>query len=269
MRNEKQEITDKVHRTATPATGRWRRVGILCLIVAAMAIASPAQDEQPSTDPVKFTTLFNFDYANGDGPTGAFVQGIDGNFYGTAEDGGVNGQGTIFKITPRGTLTTLHSFNGTDGDIPVAGLVLSPDGNFYGTSLLGGTSSACGPGCGTVFKISPGGKLTTLHNFEGTDGSYPGPLTQGTDGNFYGTTGGGGAHGEGTVFTITAAGALKTLYSFCSQTGCADGSGPDSNMALIQGSDGNFYGTTVPAGPAPPAARRVVVRSSRSPQLAR
>ena len=90
----------------------------------------------------------------------------DRNFYGATEGGGNNncplGCGTVFKITPQGTLTTLHSFNGTDGTSPVAGLVLASDGNFYGGTDVGGTHNV-----GTIFKITSTGVLTTLYNFQG------------------------------------------------------------------------------------------------------
>jgi uncharacterized repeat protein (TIGR03803 family) len=113
------------------------------------------------------------------------VQGTDGNFYGTTESGGGDTVGTVFKITPGGTLTTLHSFDSTDGSAPVAGLIQAADGNFYGTTDIGGTN-----GCyGTVFKITPGGTLTTLHSFDNSDGADPqAALFQGTNGKFYGTT---------------------------------------------------------------------------------
>jgi uncharacterized repeat protein (TIGR03803 family) len=170
------------------------------------------------------------------------VQGRDGNFYGTTPRSYTNG--TVFKVTPSGTLTTLHTFDGTDGNNPQAGLVLATDGNFYGTTFSGGTSSYCGGGCGTVFKMTPGGSLTTLHSFSGTDGyNVQAGLVQGRDGNFYGTTvNGGGAHNVGEVFKITPSGTLTVLYSFCSQTGCTDGAYP--RAALMQATDGNFYGTT-------------------------
>ena len=70
-------------------------------------------------------------------PYAGLVQGTDGNFYGTTSEGGANGYGTVFKITPSGTLTTLHSFDVTDGAYPYAGLVQATDGNFYGTTSRG------------------------------------------------------------------------------------------------------------------------------------
>ena len=182
------------------------------------------------------TTLYTFtDY---DFPNG-LVQATDGNFYGTTHD--MNDPGTVFKITPGGTLTTLYRFEGyTYGGNPVAGLVQGTDGNFYGTTESGGLGYACGGGgCGTVFNMTPGGTLTTLHSFELTDGDQPrAALLQGTDGNFYGTTFAYGAHDSGTVFKITPEGTLTTLASF----DYTDGT--ESRTAVIQATDGNFYGTT-------------------------
>jgi uncharacterized repeat protein (TIGR03803 family) len=207
----------------------------------------------------KLTTLHSFDGTDGEFPYGAtLVQATDGNFYGTTSFGGdlscdsPNGCGTVFKITVSGKLTTLHVFEGTDGAYPSAGLVQATDGNFYGTTTLGGNPTCqFGPdlpdGCGTVFKLTLSGALTTLYSFKGTDGENPnGGLVQGTDGNFYGTTAGGGTNVGGTIFKITAGGELTTLYGFCSQTDCTDGAGPWAT--LVQATDGNFYGTTE-AGP--------------------
>jgi uncharacterized repeat protein (TIGR03803 family) len=184
-------------------------------------------------------------------PLAGLIQATDGNFYGTAYAGGVNGNGTAFKITPAGTLTTLYSFcsqaNCGDGETPYAALVQGTDGNFYGTTYAGGSSSNCNGGCGTVFKITSANTLSTLHGFAGTDGSAPyAALVQAIDGNFYGTTEGGGTNGYGTVFKITPGGTLTTLYSFCSQTNCGDGAYPLAG--LIQATDGNFYGTTEVGG---------------------
>src|ERR1019366_5014744 len=141
------------------------------------------------------------------------------------------------------TLTTLHTFAGypTDGATPSAGLVQATDGNFYATTLEGGSNNGCSLGsgsCGTVFKITPGGTLTTLYSFCAQPGCADGGnpyagLVQGSDGNFYGTTFGRGANGYGTVFKITPAGALTSLHSF---TG-ADGQYPFAG--LVQATDGD------------------------------
>jgi uncharacterized repeat protein (TIGR03803 family) len=97
-------------------------------------------------------------------------------------------------------VTTLHSFNCTDGNAPDGGLVQSTDGSFYGTTFSGGANSFYG----TVFKITPSGMLTTLHNFDGTDGDHSyAALVQATNGSFYGITSSGGALGAGTVFSLS------------------------------------------------------------------
>jgi uncharacterized repeat protein (TIGR03803 family) len=204
------------------------------------------------------TTIYSFcsqtNCTDGYAPQAGLVQATDGNFYGTTVEGGDPscndgyGCGTVFKITPGGTLTTLHSFDGTDGENLYAGLVQGTDGNFYGTTTYGG---AYGYWYGTVFKITPAGVLATLHSFDGNDGEVPyAGVVQATDGNFYGTTYSGGAYRDyGTVFKITPAGALKRLYSFCSQTGCPDGYWPDA--LLVQATDGNLYGTTLGGGANP------------------
>jgi uncharacterized repeat protein (TIGR03803 family) len=145
--------------------------------------------------------------------------------------------------SPAQTLTTLVSFDKTNGCAPdFMALVQGADGNFYGT-----TEDCGAKNYGTVFKITPEGKLTTLHSFDSTDGAFPyAGLVQATNGNFYGTTNQGGANGGGTVFEITAAGKLTTLYSFCGEPICAVGKNPDA--PLVQASNGNFYGTTYTGG---------------------
>ncbi len=138
-----------------------------------------------------FTSLHSFVHSEGDFPVGPLVQGSDGNLYGATSSGGI-AYGAVFKITPDGTLTTLHLFDFTDGQEPNGALVQATDGNFYGTMGFGG--STCSLGCGTVFKMTPDGTLSTLHSFDGADGWLPlGGLLQATDGNFYGTTTYGGS----------------------------------------------------------------------------
>ena len=113
------------------------RAYALLLLCAVTAIASPAQT---------FTSLFSFDGTDGAYPQAGLVQATNGDLYGTTYAGGANGSGwgTVFKITPSGTLTTLHSFDGTDGAFPYAGLVQATDGNFYGTTTQVGANSMMG-----------------------------------------------------------------------------------------------------------------------------
>ena len=191
---------------------------------------------------------------NGANPRSGLIQAVDGNFYGTTSAGAnINtacsgGCGTIFKITPSGTVTNLHSFcslsNCADGSVPRNELVQGNDGSIYGTTSLGGAN-----GSGTVFKLASNGTLLTLHSFchdtNCADGEFPNGLVLADDGNFYGTTAA-QPTGYGTVFKITPAGAFTTLYTFCSLTGCADGATPSGS--LIQATDGKLYGTTQVGG---------------------
>ncbi len=216
----------------------WKTVCLGCALFAAVAIAASAQT---------FTTLVNFNITDGAFPEASLVQGRDGNLYGTTSGGGIascqppQGCGTVFKLTPTGTLTTIHKFcpqtNCTDGETPSA-LVLGTDGNFYGIAGGGGAHAL-----GTIFKITARGVLTTLYSFcaqtNCADGAVPRSLTLGNDGNFYGATDWSGEVGDccGTIFKVTPNGQLTTLHSF-------DGSDGYFPSSLVQGSDGNFYGTT-------------------------
>jgi uncharacterized repeat protein (TIGR03803 family) len=202
----------------------------------------------------KLTTLYSFcsqtKCADGSFPYAGLVQATDGNFYGTAAEGGLHGDGTVFGISPQGKFKKLYDFcsqpNCADGSVPVAGLVQASNGNFYGTTQAGGVVG-CDGGCGTVFQITPAGQLTTLYSFcsqtNCADGQNPyAGLVQGSDGNFYGTTYGGGANGAGTVFQITPTGTLATLHSFESTEGAFP------STALVQATNGIFYGTTFDGG---------------------
>ena len=188
------------------------------------------------------TTIFNFtvDGSEGSGPVGNLVQGRDGNFYGATYGGGSSASyGTLFKITPSGTLTTLYKFDFTHGAQPYAGLVQGTDGKFYGTTYSGGAY-----GGGTAYKITPQGGFTLLYSFGGFASVPSSPVTsliQGTNGDFYGSTPYGGPDNDGTVFKITPTGALTVLHSFAE----TDGRWPGD---LVQGTDGNFYGTTAYGG---------------------
>jgi uncharacterized repeat protein (TIGR03803 family) len=188
----------------------------------------------------KLSVIYSFDGPHGAEPYGGLTLGTDGNFYGAAFAGGKFSYGTVFEITPGGSLTVLFNFTGgNDGSNPHAAPIEGTDGNFYGTTRTGGKNIYYG----TIYKITPSGKLTTLYSFDVTPhGDYPvAPLVQGTDGNFYGTTVNGGASNQGIVFRITPSGKLTVLYSFGT-------TGSEPYSPIIQATDGNFYGTTALGG---------------------
>jgi uncharacterized repeat protein (TIGR03803 family) len=201
----------------------------------------------------KMKTLHTFSGNDGVYPYAGLVQGTDGNFYGTTHGAGAKGGGTVFRITPSGKLKTLYNFCSqsgcTDGEEPIAGLVQGKDGDlhFYGTTYAGGAGYACEDHpCGTIFKITPSGVLTTLHSFISTDGGNPSAmLVQDTNGNFYGTTYNYGANNDGTVFKIASGGGtLTTLHTFAGYP--TDGS--YSSAGLVQAANGYLYGTTEEGG---------------------
>ena len=188
-----------------------------------------------------FTTLASFNSTNGSAPGQVLIQGLDGDFYGTAEYGGANGGGTIFKITATGKLTTIYSFcsqlNCADGKFPLGSLLLANDGSLYGTTNQGGAT-----GQGSVFKFARGA-LTTLYSFcsqtNCSDGYFPDAgLLQAMNGNFYGMTPLGGPYGWGIVFGMSPKGGVISLYNFVN---ASDGGNPRSG--LVQASNGDFYGT--------------------------
>jgi uncharacterized repeat protein (TIGR03803 family) len=188
------------------------------------------------------TNLASFNGTNGASPRAGLLQTADGVFYGTTYNGGSNNAGTIFRMATNGALTTLVilSFANTNGAYPIGGLVRAQDGNLYGTTAFGGTN-----GYGTLFRVATNGAFTLLVSFDSTNGASPySGLVAASDGNLYGTTYEGGTNGgNGTLFKLATNGAFSSLYSF---TGNADGANPYA--ALIQGTDGNFFGTTFSGG---------------------
>jgi uncharacterized repeat protein (TIGR03803 family) len=169
-----------------------------------------------------FSTIHTFciqsNCEDGAEPSAPLLTGADGNLYGVTYFGGLDMNdncfydycGTVFTITPGGTLTTLHEFNFTDGGDPATALIQGSDGNFYGTTSVGGTGT-CGygeTGCGTIFKMTSVGTLTTLYSFcsqtNCADGIAANALVQDTNGIFYGTTQtGGNSDNAGTVFSLS------------------------------------------------------------------
>jgi uncharacterized repeat protein (TIGR03803 family) len=204
----------------------------LAIFTLVLAWQTPAQAQTLSV-------LYNFGSESGDplGPInpGTIAQGRDGNLYSTTPEGGLDGEGAVFRITPAGKLSLPHSFDVKEGGFPSSGLTLTTDGSFYGT--------AQGPGAGVIFKVTSTGKYTILYELTGADGGTPeaAPL-EGTDGNFYGTVYEGGSQALGSVYKLTRSGTFITLYSFDNTHGAFPLS------PLVQGSDGNFYGTASQGG---------------------
>jgi uncharacterized repeat protein (TIGR03803 family) len=262
------------------------RVAALLFFFSTIAINSPAQT---------FTSLFSFDYTNGAYPYGALlVQGLNGNLYGVTSGGGIGscdtgGCGTIFELTPTGTLTTLYTFckkiECSDGSYPVEGLMQASNGNFYGSTYYGGVEDS-----GTLYEVTPSGTLATLYSGfcpNCAQGWSPdSSLIQMPNGNLYGATELGGtglsgvffeltlngeysvfynftngnapngslfpadnggiyAAGGDDVYEITLQGNIQTIYGFCAVEKCRDGEGPS---APVQAANGNLYGTTVLGG---------------------
>jgi uncharacterized repeat protein (TIGR03803 family) len=207
-------------------------------------------------------TLVFFDNTNGSRPSGELIQGHDACLYGVTGEGGLgwlrrnkltnefcgDGFGTVFKMTPNGTVSVLAAFNGYNGMHPTA-IAQSQDGDLFGITTMGGATNTANRyeeyewspfrGEGTVFKIAPNGKLMTLVLFYGPNGKNPDAFVLGNDGNFYGTTAAGGAHNLGTVFKLTPNGKFIILHSFTENSGTWQ-----SRSTLLQGMDGNLYGTT-------------------------
>jgi uncharacterized repeat protein (TIGR03803 family) len=218
------------------------------------------------------TTLLNQFDPNlyGQNPVSSLVLGADGFLYGTTGGSGLTSPGAVFKMTTGGVITLLYAFspavsNGSalytnsTGANPFAGLTFGNDGDLYGVTANGGGGS------GTVFKVSTNGALTLVYSFPATStngigistnaaGASPqASLMLGGDGKFYGTAANGGSGGAGTVFSVTINGALTVLYSFPASATNSSGlftnsTGANPKASLVQGKDGNFYGTTSGGG---------------------
>ncbi len=206
----------------------------------------------------QYNVLYSFTGPDGCNPYAGLIRDGQGNLYGTTITGGAStycfgGCGTIFEITASGTEKVLYSFCSlakcTDGEAPYGRLLRDSAGNLYGTTYNAGSTKCAGHlggGCGTVFKLTPAGKLVVLHRFASSpnDGeqSYAG-LVSDSAGNLYGTTTRGGSSGWGVVFSLTPSGKETILYNF---TGGSDGALPSA--ALIRDGSGNLYSTTTIGG---------------------
>ncbi|HTU21483.1 MAG TPA: choice-of-anchor tandem repeat GloVer-containing protein, partial [Gemmataceae bacterium] len=202
------------------------------------------------------TTLHTFTTTGSDGtdPVAGLLMDSKGNLYGTTKQGGIDGDGTVYELSPNGTggynYSTIYSFDGSDGQAPMGGLIMDSKGNLYGTTQLGGTDSS-----GTVFQLSPNGtggyNLTTLYAFTGgSDGAQPeDTLLMDAKGNLFGTTYQGGISQDGTVFELSPNGSggynFTTLHKF-NNASVGDGANPVAGLTLD--GNGNLYGTTTAGG---------------------
>jgi uncharacterized repeat protein (TIGR03803 family) len=196
------------------------------------------------TEGGNFTVLHSFTHSDGAYPTGPLVQGANYYFYGTTQEGGTNNNGTIFRISSSGNFQVLVNFTAKNGAIPYDGLIQASDGNFYGVTYYGGSTVGASPGDGVLFRVTPTGAYTVLHNFtNGSDGGHPvGGLVQASDGNLYGTTTSGGKNGYGVLFRATLAGNVVPLHDF------ASASGTMAIDTLLQHTNGKLYGMTTYGG---------------------
>jgi uncharacterized repeat protein (TIGR03803 family) len=188
------------------------------------------------------TRLFDFSpYSAPTAPWSGLTLATNGNFYGTTTSGGITyASGTVFMVTPTGTVTFPHSFTaGTDDGNPQAAPVLGLDGNLYGTAtvIYAGTY-------GVAYKLTSAGKFSVIHTFDYTHGATPYQLILGLDGNFYGVTRGGGTSGLGVVYRMSKGGVVKVLHNFTGYPN--DGNLPVGTLA--QASNGTLYGTTYLGG---------------------
>jgi uncharacterized repeat protein (TIGR03803 family) len=230
-----------------------------------------------STDGLSFTNIHNFAVNDGENPQGGLVQGPDGTLYGTAENGGSNGSGTVFSLNPDGSgfavlynFTALTAGTNVDGTQPCSGLILGSDGTLHGVARYGGPSGsvrAFGPspiGSGTLFSLRTNGAgFTVIHAFtrfsgdvlQPTNGDGASPtaaLLLGHDGRLYGAAPEAGPGGSGILFRLERDGSNFTLlhaFDYAPPLGFPDASyGLYPYGSLIQGSDGLLYGAAYSGG---------------------
>jgi uncharacterized repeat protein (TIGR03803 family) len=202
-----------------------------------VAAAAPAAAPDASSKP-PFSVLHAFAGGNdGAQPAASLLLASDGNFYGTTAAGGPYNLGTVYRMTPSGTVTIVYAFSGSDGNDPTAPLLQGADGLLYGTTRSGG-------GYGDIFSMAlDGSSYTPVYAFNPSSGSEPtNGLVQAADGSFYGTTWVGGDYSDGTVFRMAPGGEVTVLYSFNLQA--ASGFSGAFPTGVLLASDGFLYGLT-------------------------
>ena len=204
----------------------------------------------PNTGEIR--TLHVFSGPDGSSPYGSVLFAADGSLYGTTRYGGLNSNGTVFKIKADGSFSTVHYFGPpyfsdcSLGCQPWGGLVKGSDGNLYGTTLFGGVNNS-----GSIFRIDSSDQFSLIHSFTSSEGTFPvAPLFSASNGTMYGTTDGGGAYGVGTIFSVTLDGVVNVLHSFAGYD-AVFGTYPEGIQpqgALAEGSDGLLYGAATFGG---------------------
>ncbi|HEX8817769.1 MAG TPA: choice-of-anchor tandem repeat GloVer-containing protein [Terriglobales bacterium] len=192
----------------------------------------------------KRTVLHTF--TNGDDgafPSSGLVWGAAGDLFGTTQEGGTGGYGTVYKLDSAGVESVLYNFTGgTDGGEPAGTLVRDEAGNFYGKTVIGGNLSKCDyaqKGCGNIFKVDSSGGETVLYDFFNAPFEDAGGLLRDQAGNLYGTS---SECCDGVLFKLTPNGTVHYLHLFLTETGSIPQAG------VVMDKAGNLYGTTYEGG---------------------
>jgi len=203
-------------------------------------------------DGLTFTDVHDFS-ASADGayPESQLTKSSTGTLYGVTYYGGASNDGTLYKVSSTGVYSQLYAFDGNYGSQPYWQPIIAADGKLYGVTQAGGSNGIGYYGAGVVYKYDlTANTISVFSTFDGINGYYANAITQGTDKNFYGTSQYGGktsaeagfSNGNGSAFKISSTGTLSLIYSFYTHTGF------NSYGRLVQGPDGQFYGTTYSGG---------------------